>query len=85
VLDISPFYSSYYSRKYNMGAIKNTPAGKEGEGKQVECKRKVERGCALQINGNRSNNRIVFTSKFFIAKKDLKQLFYSELVIYSSN
>jgi hypothetical protein len=54
VLGISPFYSSYYSRKYNMGAIKNTPAGKEGEGKQSGCKRRVESGCALQIIRNSS-------------------------------
>jgi hypothetical protein len=65
-----------------MGAIKNTPAGKEGEGKQSGCKRRVESGCALQIIGNSStinmlhNNRI--TSMFFITKKDLKQFLYSE-------
>ncbi len=58
-----------------MGAIKNTPAGKEGEGKQSRCKRRVEKGVRS------ADQRATYephTSMFFITKIDLKQLFYSK-------
>jgi hypothetical protein len=45
VLDISPFYSSYYSGKYNMGApSKIYQLARRGKENKVECKRRVEKG-----------------------------------------
>jgi hypothetical protein len=64
VLDISPFYSSYYSGKYNMGApSKIYQLARRGKENKVDVR--VERGCALQIDVLHISR---ITSMFFITK-----------------
>ncbi len=76
MLDISPFYSSYYSRKYNMGAPSKIHQLAGGGGKKenkVECKRRVEKGVR---SADRRATYEPHTSMFFITKIDLFFFFF---------